>query len=203
LRNEDILEEIIRTLSPYEKRPSLTDRLDYRELWLTGIIDDVLFEEQVTSLLQLVDVTNKEPIKLFINSPGGEVDQALALNSVIETCGCPVITIGVGMVHSAALLIYIAGTKRFVYPDCYFLIHPMTYATYGNVQENRAVQDHADRMIIKQAEKLASRTKWSTETWRDAFVGEQTGKFFSVEEMISAGVIHKVVTYKDLDKALE
>src|SRR5882757_9876002 len=62
--------------------------------------------------------TFMEPVKLVIDSPGGSDIPMFHLYDSITTCQTPVWTYGSGEVCSAAVLILVAGAKRFATPNC-------------------------------------------------------------------------------------
>lgn len=65
----------------------------------------------------------RQPIWIYIMSPGGEVDVMWALVDVIRLSTTPVHTVNVGVASSAASLIFIAGHKRFMTPNAKVVIH--------------------------------------------------------------------------------
>ena len=54
---------------------------------------------------------DKKDIRLFINSPGGPVNPAMAVLDAIRYCKSDVSTIAVGLVASSASFALAAGTK--------------------------------------------------------------------------------------------
>jgi len=70
-----------------------------------------------------VDPSKREPIKLYINSPGGDIYEGFALIDAIKLSKTPVYTYNVGMCASMGFLLYIAGHKRFTLPHAMFLLH--------------------------------------------------------------------------------
>jgi ATP-dependent Clp protease protease subunit len=64
-------------------------------------------------------------LTLYINSTGGDLYQAFALIDMMRNIHCPVRTIGIGSVMSAAFLIFAAGAKgeRYAARNCSFMIH--------------------------------------------------------------------------------
>ena len=115
--------------------------LEDRRLYLYGEIASVDYEEKcmylsvsMTSRLvediinfnradQGIPVEERKPIRLYINSPGGEVTEGFALLSAIELSKTPVYTINVGEWSSMAFMIGITGHKRFSLPYMTFLMH--------------------------------------------------------------------------------
>lgn len=65
----------------------------------------------------------RQPIWIYIMSPGGECDVMWALVDAIRLSATPVYTVNVGVASSAASLIFIAGHKRFMTPNAKVVIH--------------------------------------------------------------------------------
>lgn len=99
-----------------------------REIVLNSIVDD-----GCTAFSKMIIDWNREdfgkseesrtPIKLYINSLGGDVETCFALIDVIEASKTPVYTIGIGKCYSAAGLILMSGKKRFIFKNTKLLIH--------------------------------------------------------------------------------
>ncbi|MBQ3325610.1 ATP-dependent Clp protease proteolytic subunit [Candidatus Saccharibacteria bacterium] len=66
---------------------------------------------------------DRKPIRLYINSPGGDVTEGFSLISAIKLSKTPIYTINVGVWYSMAFLIGITGHKRFSLPCSTFLMH--------------------------------------------------------------------------------
>lgn len=67
-------------------------------------------------------------IVLFVNSPGGSLNQGFALTSVIKSSVVPVITVAIGECDSAGLIIAMSGTLRLIAPSCSVLSHQYSAA---------------------------------------------------------------------------
>lgn len=80
----------------------------------------------------------RKPIKLYINSPGGELDETFSLISAIEISKTPVYTYNIGNWSSAAFLIGITGHKRYSMPNMRFLMHD---GWSGDINSASKVQD--------------------------------------------------------------
>ncbi|MBQ2176541.1 MAG: ATP-dependent Clp protease proteolytic subunit, partial [Alphaproteobacteria bacterium] len=55
-----------------------------------------------------IDDIDRKPIYLMFNSPGGNIDAQAAICSAIELSKTPVIGVAIGMVASAASLIFLS-----------------------------------------------------------------------------------------------
>ncbi|MDR2601773.1 MAG: ATP-dependent Clp protease proteolytic subunit [Spirochaetaceae bacterium] len=165
--------------------------LKTRTILLTGEIDKKLAEKTVKQLLLLEDM-GEDPIKLFIDSPGGDADAGYAVFDMMRFIKPPVIAVGMGLVASAAALILLASPKerRFGLPNSHFLIHQPLSGIRGVATD---IEIHAQEL-----EKLRGKI--------NALISEETGVPFqqvekdtdrdfwmNAQEALSYGLISRVV----------
>lgn len=88
-----------------------------------------------------------DKIAVFINSPGGNVDEGFAIHDLLRSYGKPVTTIGEGQVFSIATVILLAGDKgsRLMAENAKFGIHNPTPAM-GVIGDAKAFEDMAARL---------------------------------------------------------
>lgn len=94
----------------------------------------------------------REPIRLYINSPGGDVTEGFALISAIEISKTPVYTINMGQWSSMAFLIGIAGHKRLSLPKASFLMHDgsiFLYGTANKVKDRVEFENRFEDEVVK------------------------------------------------------
>ena len=94
----------------------------------------------------------REPIRLYINSPGGDVTEGFALISAIELSKTPVYTINMAQWSSMAFLIGIAGHKRFSLPRASFLMHDgsiFLYGTANKVKDRVEFENRVEEEMVK------------------------------------------------------
>lgn len=75
-----------------------------------------------------------EPIRLIVNSFGGEVYDAFGIIAAIDASETPVHTYAYGSVMSAALPVFLAGKKRFIHPLCTFMYHEISTSYEGPIE---------------------------------------------------------------------
>lgn len=73
-----------------------------------------------------IPIEDRVPIKLYISSNGGAVDDGFELIDVILSSVTPVYTINMGYEYSMAFLIGLAGHQRYCYKHSVFLMHDGT-----------------------------------------------------------------------------
>jgi ATP-dependent Clp protease protease subunit len=102
----------------------LSKMLKTRTILLSGEIKKDLAEKTIRQLI-LLESMGKEPIRIFIDSPGGDADAGYAIFDMIRFIEPPVWTIGMGLVASAAAIIQLASPKdrRAGLPNSHYLIH--------------------------------------------------------------------------------
>lgn len=100
-------------------------------------------------LSENISAHNKE-LKLFINSPGGDLYSAFGLIDIIRASKIPVHTIGVGSLMSAAFLIFLAGSKgnRSLTKNTSIMCHQ--FSTYYEGKEHDAKAYEKETRYIKQ-----------------------------------------------------
>lgn len=117
-------------ISSFDKLTEISD-VTNRNLYIlgditidTGIAIETMirFYNQIDEQLN-IDIIDRIPIKIWINSGGGALDSAFTICDVIEVSKTPIITINQGTAASAAALIFLAGHHRITFPRAYFMLH--------------------------------------------------------------------------------
>lgn len=104
---------------------SLTTRhLMNRCIFLTGSINTETADQFVSQYLYLEQESN-DPITIYINSPGGEVNAGLVIYDTIQGSTLPINMICTGMAASMAAIIFAGGQKgrRYILPHSKVMIH--------------------------------------------------------------------------------
>lgn len=164
-----------------------------RELELCGPIDAESAAVLIRSLLCLQRADASAPIKMFINSPGGEVQSGLALYDVMQTLSCPVTTVCLGMAASMAALVFVSGARREMLPHSRVMIHdPLIGGGLGgSALSVKARADDLMRIRDITGEVLARHTGMPLER-----VFELTAQdtYFEADAAIEAGLADVIVT---------
>jgi len=108
------LMEIYNQYGPYQRyrQMSLDDMLlENRIVFLIGEISYQRAAEIIMKMLYLDNLKRNTEISLYINSPGGSVDDTMAIYDTIRFVSSPVATFCIGRAQSGAAVILAAGTK--------------------------------------------------------------------------------------------
>lgn len=126
---------------------------DVGEIRVYGDICKWAWEEygetsSVTFSKQLANLKNVKKLELKINSPGGDVFEAVAMYHEIKRFaqGKEVTAYIDGMAASAATILTLAANKTIMGKGCYFMIHnPLMYMGYANVEEMNEAIEHLNK----------------------------------------------------------
>ena len=173
-----------------------------RVLWVEGEINESLYE-----LSKLIMKYNKEdkgipteqrkPIKIFIHSPGGLLDETLAFVALINISKTPIWTINAGWAYSGGGLILMAGHKRFALPNSQCLIHSGSGGCVGTFESTSEQMKNYKQLIDKMRQFIVDKTKIDQKLLKKNSAKEW---YISTEEMLSLGIVDKIVD--DLDEIL-
>ncbi len=85
--------------------------LEDRIIFLNDPIDSGVSGALIAQLLFLDKANSKEPIHMYINSPGGHVTAGLAIYDTMQLIKAPVYTYCTGIAASMASIILVGGKK--------------------------------------------------------------------------------------------
>ena len=166
--------------------------LKTRSLLLSGEINKDSADKLIKDLLVL-EAESSDPVRIFINSPGGDVDAGFAIYDMVRFVTCPVIMIGMGLVASAASLILLAvpAERRIGLPNSSYLIHQPLSEMKGNATDIEIHAMQLEKMKAKINCIIAEATGMSLETvtadtdrdhWLDASEAQKYGLISRVVE---------------------
>ncbi len=137
--------------------------LDQRRVFLQCGIEEhenpgMNVAEMVTRGLLFLDKTPGE-IELWINTPGGDVDDMFAIYDVIRTCDNPVSTVAHGAVCSAGALVLAGGQKglRYATPNSIFMAHEMQEGVSGKGTQEQKIELYQKELAEARWAKLMGR----------------------------------------------
>jgi len=175
--------------------------LENRVVFLVGEINHMTAARMMMQMLYLEDQKRGRDINFYINSPGGSVDDTLAIYDTMQFITSDVATYCIGRAYSGGALLLAAGNKgkRHILPHAKVMIHQ----PYGGVTgQTTDVQIQAEQIIKSKHtinEILSRHTGQSIE--QVARDGERD-KFFSAQEAKDYGIVDEVFE-PEKDKADE
>ncbi len=146
----------------------------------------------VAQLLYLEGQDPDKDIHLYINSPGGNIKDGMAIYDTMQFIKCDVSTICIGMAASMGSFLLAAGAKgkRMALPNSEIMIHQPLGGTQGQASDIKIQADHILYIRGKMNKMLAEMTGQSIET-----IEKDTDRdnYMSAEEAVKYGLIDKVI----------
>jgi ATP-dependent Clp protease, protease subunit len=163
-----------------------------RIIFLGGPINDVVANSVIAQLLFLTSQNSKEDIKIYINSPGGQVTSALAIYDTMQYVKPDVSTICIGTAASAAALLLAAGAKgkRFILPNGEVLIHQVMGGAQGQATD---IDIHARHILTIKKRLNEILSKHCSQPIAKVEKDAERDYFMNAEEAKKYGVVDKII----------
>ena len=193
MQNQYFIPTVIEKTSYGERAYDIYSRLlKDRIIFLGGVIDDVVANSIIAQLLFLASQNSKEDIKLYINSPGGQVTSALAIYDTMQYVKPDVSTICVGMAASAAALLLASGAKgkRMILPNGEVMIHQVMGGAQGQATD---IDIHAKHILSMKKRLNEILSKHCGQKKEKVEKDAERDYFMSSEEAKKYGLVDKVI----------
>ena len=182
------------------RQMSLDDMLlENRIVFLIGEISYQRAAEVIMKMLYLDNLKRGSEISLYINSPGGSVDDTMAIYDTIRFVSSPVATYCIGRAQSGAAIILAAGTKgrRHALPHAKVMLHQVWGGVTGQAADIKIQAEEILKAKTMINAILAEHTgqpvdKIADETERD--------RYMTAEEAHQYGLIDEVLHEEDKEK---
>jgi ATP-dependent Clp endopeptidase proteolytic subunit ClpP len=141
--------------------------------------------------LEVLDVLDDsvEEIRLHINSPGGEVWEALAILNSLRAHDSKLVAVVDGIAASCASFIACAADETVMSPNTQLMIHDAWGLSIGNAADMRATADLLDQISDNIASIYADKSGGTTEAWRAIMLNEG---WYTAQEAVDAGLADRI-----------
>ena len=169
--------------------------LKSRNVLLSGEINKMLAERVIRQLI-LLEEESTDPIRVFIDSPGGDADAGFAIFDMMRFVKPPITVIGMGLVASAAAIVLLAcpRERRVGLPNSHYLIHQPMSGTRGvateieiHAKELEKLRQKINRLIADETGQLLEKVERDTD--RDYWM--------NAEEATGYGLLSKIIKKRD------
>lgn len=185
--------------------PDLRDFYRYEQKRVFWLNDNV--ENCAEALIRMILRCNAEdkgkpenertPIKIFIDSNGGDVTFMWSIINLIEHSKTKVITINYCTAYSAAAEILASGHERYALPGSHVMIHSGYCGYSGQADQVESMKKYFDGLSKKTKEHLLSRTQINPRIYNKKAVVDW---FMDENEALATGVVDKII--ENLDEVL-
>jgi len=187
--------KVLQIPSPLDRNLYLAKQVDQTSInEITKQIIDI--NDSDVEIMQIAKIYGFDyqpnPIKLYVDSYGGEVYQCLGLLGIMEKSKIPIHTIVTGCAMSCGFLISIAGHERFGFPGSTFLYHSVSSGSFGTtkqMEEDIIETKRLQKIIEKHTLKNTSITK---DELRDIYE-KKIDWFIDSKQAKKLGVIDEII----------
>ena len=196
---DQLMTEYLNNTYELKDLDNISERYDTinRVLLLNGI--DEAVGDAITHLIRMwnmadkgIPVEERVPIKLFIDSSGGDLTSALMMADAITLSKTPVYTINMGTAYSGGLLVFVTGHKRYSFPSASFLFHEGS-TSLGSIDAGKFKNyaGYYSNLIDRMKNYIIKNTKVDEELYKEK---SRDDFWFFVEEAIELGFCDEVIT---------
>jgi len=166
--------------------------LENRVIFLVGEINYASATGVIMRILHLANQKKDQDIHLYINSPGGSVDDTMAIYDTLRYVPCDVATYCIGKAMSGGAIVLLSGSKgkRFILPHAKVMLHQPYGGVYGQAAD---VQIQAEEILKAKKmlnELVAQHTGQPVERVAD---DAERDKYFSADEAKAYGIVDEVL----------
>ena len=153
----------------------------------------------IKSMLYLQSIKKDQDIHLYINCPGGSVDDTLAIYDTMNFLSCDVATYCVGCAASGGAIVLAAGVKgkRYALPHAKIMIHQPWGAIGGQASD---IQIQAEE-ILKDKERLNQLlAKHTGQTVERIAQDTERDRYMTADQAKAYGLVDEVLTHEPVQK---
>ena len=166
--------------------------LENRIVFLIGEINYSSATSVIMKLLYLDNQKSGTEINLYINSPGGSVDDTMAIYDTMRFCGSPISTYCIGRAQSGGAIVLAAGDKgkRHALPHAKVMLHQPWGGITGQAADIKIQAEEIVKSKKMINEILAKHTGQSVEK-----IAEETerDRYLTAAEALAYGLIDEVL----------
>lgn len=144
-----------------------------------------------------VPVEERKPIKVFINSNGGDAVIAWSVIQAIRTSKTPVWTIAFPYAYSAAADILTAGHKRFTIRGGQCMFHTGSGVYFGEQSTIESAKKHNDKLLRKLKDFILEHTNIPARVYN---AKASSDIWYDDEDMLKNGVVDRII--EDFDEIM-
>lgn len=173
--------------------------LENRVVFLIGEINHASAARVMMQMLYLENQKRGQDINFYINSPGGAVDDTLAIYDTMRFLSADVATYCMGRAYSGAALLLTAGAKgkRFILPHAKVMIHQPYGGVTGPTEDIRI---QAEQIIKAKKELIEIIAKHTGQSLDNVRRDSERDKYFSAPEARDYGLVDEVIEQNKAEK---
>ncbi len=188
-------------LNEYKAKKAVKN--DTHGIWVTEFTESSA-KSFVDSVRKVTEEDDEQPIIVYIDSYGGQVDACMSMLTILDSVPNQVITVSVGKSMSCGAMLLSHGDIRFASPRTRIMVHEISGGTRGNANDikvdasetlrlnkywNKLMAENCGYKTVKEFEAL-----FTNET-RDLYLDAKSALKFGVVDKIGFPKLEKQVKY--------
>ena len=194
------------TINPETQIDTQKSLNTFNFLTRTFFIRDVITQDTAKEIFSAINLFNRidfttppderRPIKLIINTYGGDLEAGFTIVSAIRASQTPVYTYNVGMAFSCGFFILINGHKRFGSEYSSYLFHQGSALYAGDAHKVMQGVDYYKHLLKILKKNVLEETNISSELFDQH---QKDDWYFDAKKALKLGVIDEIMTDINLD----
>ncbi|MDO4188564.1 MAG: ATP-dependent Clp protease proteolytic subunit [Lachnospiraceae bacterium] len=182
------------TLMPAETKLLESNRC----IFLEGEINQESALEFVKSLMVLTASDASKPVKVLVNSPGGDVNAGMLIYDAIQSSIVPVQMFCLGRAYSMGALIFLSGRNgRYMLKNSELMLHEPLIG--GKIGGNTSSIKEISDSLIKTRDKLNKIiSEHSGKTIEEVEKETDHDHYYSAEESVEFGICDEIVEFSKI-----
>src|SRR5436190_494930 len=166
--------------------------LENRVVFLVGEINHVSASRVIMQMLYLQSVKRDQDINFYINSPGGVVDDTLAMYDIMRFLTCDIATYCIGRAESGGAIVFMAGKKgkRFILPNAKVMIHQPFGGVTGQASD---IEIQAEEILKTKDTLINIMAKCTGQTAERIREDSERDRFFDAKQSLAYGICDEIL----------
>lgn len=177
--------------SYWKNRENRTFYIDYE-------IDETYSLIELSKVIIQMNIDEKDvrkedlkPIRLFVHSYGGDLEQANFFCDLVQSSRIPIVTIAMGVAMSAGFLIFLSGHKRYAFKHSQLMVHSGSAAFQGTAEQIEEAQKNYKKQIEAMKTYILEKTEIDEKIFNK---NKNKDWYLTSDEMLQYKVIDEVIT---------
>lgn len=200
IKNSELIEKFLEqkeNFKDFEELANASSLLN-REIYMGTVSDEM--SGGIEALIRFwnrqdeqdnIPIEDRIPIKLYIDSWGGELVACYTLINAIELSKTPIWTINIGAAYSAGFFIFITGHKRFAYSLASFLYHEGATQMAGDAHKFRNQADFYKKQLEQLKDHVLKYTKLTEQDYERILKDDY---WLTAQEAVEKGIVDEILT---------
>lgn len=166
--------------------------LENRVVFLVGEINHASAANCYMRLLYLQSMKRDQDINLYINSPGGYVEDTLAIYDIMRFMSCDIATYCIGRAESGGAIVFMAGKKgkRYCLPNAKVMIHQPFGGVYGQAAD---IQIQAEEILKTKESLINIMAKCTGQPLERVREDSERDRFFDAKQAVAYGICDEIL----------